>query len=205
MQKIDDVLIIRLHLLIRLISGGGGSSLVFLFEITRFAFGIDNLRPIKRRNREMEKRKVTVLSYFVRLPMSADKNLYTDITGVLYLKAWTVVTSDGKQVGMAPALASRKEEEISADIEETLMSIQFSVARLGCFLSELKNSGCDLHENRKQQYLNVYRMLSTILPHIPISYRYRFSLDASARQRSRSLSMESSNSASSACSFFFHV
>lgn len=153
----------------------------------------------------MENRKVTVLSYFVRLPMSADRNLYTDITGRVYSKERTVVTSDGKQVGGSPALASRKEEEISADIEETLMNIQFSVARLGCFLSELKTSGCDLHENRKQQYVNVYRMLSTILPHIPISYRYRFSLDASAQQRSRSLSVESSNSVSSACSFLFHI
>ena len=34
----------------------------------------------------MEKRKVTVLSYFVRLLMSADKNLYTDITGMSYEK-----------------------------------------------------------------------------------------------------------------------
>ena len=40
----------------------------------------------KWRNREMEKRKVTVLSYFVRLLMSADKNLYTDITGMSYEK-----------------------------------------------------------------------------------------------------------------------
>lgn len=87
MQKIDDVLIIRL-LLIRLISSrsrsrSSSSSLVCLFEIAWLSVGIDNLRPIKRRNGEMEKRKVTVLSYFVRLPMSADKNLYTDITGIL--------------------------------------------------------------------------------------------------------------------------
>lgn len=137
--------------------------------------------------------------------MSADKNLYTDITGVLYEKELSVVTSDGKQVGMSPLMASRQEGDISADIEETLMNIQFSVARLGCYLSELKNSGCDLHESRKQQYLNVYSMLSTIIPHIPISSRYRFSLDTSAHQRGRSLSVESSNSASSTCTFVFHV
>ena len=64
-------------------SCSSSSSLVCLFEIAWLSVGIDNLRPIKRRNGEMEKRKVTVLSYFVRLPMSADKNLYTDITGIL--------------------------------------------------------------------------------------------------------------------------
>lgn len=100
---------------------------------------------------------------------------------------------------MSPTSVSRQEEDISADIEDTLMNIQISVARLGYFLSELKNSGCDMHENRKQQYLNVYRMLSTIIPHIPISYRYRFSSDVSAQQRSRSLSVESANSTSSTC------